>query len=77
MQFTEIKDILTVLQGFVLPILGYGIYLLTDIRTQLQVLNSRVTRLETWTKGHEALDNERTETIKQAIRDCPSFKANH
>ena len=77
MTFTELKEALALLQGVVVPILGYGIYLLTDIRNQLRTLNGRVTRLEAWTSSHEKLDDERTEIIREQIRDCPARGENH
>lgn len=70
-----LSDMLDLVQTFLVPILGYGVYLLNDIRMQLIRLNGRVTRVETWTGEHEKLDDERTETIRQQIRDCP--KGNH
>ena len=70
MQIAELKEILGLLQGFVIPILGYGIYLLSEIRGQLVKLNSRITKLESWTESHETLDNERTTLIRKSVDDC-------
>lgn len=70
MQLAELKEILGLLQGFVVPILGYGIYLLSDIRIQLVKLNSRITKLESWTESHEDLDNERTTLIRKSVDEC-------
>ena len=72
-----LTDLLSLAQTFLVPILGYGVYLLNDIRAQLVRLNGRVTRVETWTREHEKLDDERTETIRQQIRDCPTRTGNH
>ena len=70
MQLAELKEILGLLQGFVFPILGYGIYLLSDIRGQLVKLNSRIVKLESWTESHETLDNERTILIRKSVDEC-------
>lgn len=71
MTLTELKDVLNLLQGLVVPLLVYAMYLLSDIRDQLVKLNSRVTKLETWIGEHEKLDTERTENIRRQIEDCP------
>lgn len=70
MTLTELKEVLGLLQGFVIPIMGYGVYLLTDIRNQLVKLNTRITTLEAWTESHEKLDDERTILIRKSIDDC-------
>ena len=77
MSLAELKEAIGLLQGFVVPILGYGIYFLNDIREQLRRLNGRVTRLESWTNEHEKLDTERTENIRRQIEDCPSRQGNN
>ena len=77
MSLTELKEVLNLLQGLVVPLLVYAMYLLSDIRDQLVKLNSRVTTLETWTREHEKLDTERTENIRDQIRDCPAKLSGH
>jgi len=77
MSFYELKEVLSLVQGLVVPLLVYAMYLLSDIRDQLVKLNSRVTTLEGWTRSHEKLDDERTENIRGTIRDCQTREANH
>lgn len=54
-------------QTIVVPILGYGAYILRDIRHQLRTINGRVMKLEAWTTAHEKIDDDRTKALKREL----------
>jgi hypothetical protein len=72
MSLPEWNAIMNLLQALIVPLLWYGIHVLSDIRDQLVKLNGRVTRLESDMIHHRELDDERTELLRQEIRDCPT-----
>jgi len=74
MSLADLKEILSLVQGLVVPLLIYAMYLLSSIRDQIVKINGRVTTVEAWTTSHEKLDDERTELIRQQLRDCPNLK---
>lgn len=63
-------DVLSNALRILSPALGaWAIYLLRQILGQLKTLNSRVTKLESWTENHEKLDNERLSSIRHSVEN--------
>lgn len=68
MTLTELKEILGILQGFVVPILGYGIWLLIDIRDHLSRLNGRVGTCEDLREAHVQSDKEKHDNCEERLQ---------
>ena len=60
---TEARDWLGLLQGLLVPVLGYGAWILRDIRNQLRTLNGRMIKIEEWRGAHDKQDDERHEDL--------------
>ena len=56
---TEAREWLGLLQGLLVPVLGYGAWILRDIRNQLRTLNGRMIKIEEWRELHDKQDDER------------------
>ena len=59
-----------ILQVLVVPLIGYGIYLLKDISKQLCKINTSLSSLTQWTVDHEVLDTERNTNLREEITQC-------
>jgi len=59
-----------IIQILVVPLIGYGIYLLKDISKQLFKINTSLSGLSQWTIDHEVLDAERNTNLKEEITQC-------
>lgn len=68
---TEIRPLLDLAPTLLVPAIGYGVKLLWDIREHLRMLNGRVTRMEAWKEGHEQLDEERRDALRNELHHCP------
>ena len=55
-----------------LPLIGYGVYLLKGINTELRSLALTVAEVKQWTADHEKKDDERTADLKASVLDCQS-----
>lgn len=66
-----------ILQVLVVPLIGYGIYLLKDISKQLSKINTSLSSLTQWTIDHEALDTERNINLREEITQCKQHWVNH
>lgn len=65
----EISKVMPIVQTIGIPLLGYGAYLLRDIRDELRRLNGRVVRLEQWREDHEIFaDRARAEINREFDR---------
>lgn len=73
MQLTQ-SDILQVL---IVPLIGYGIYLLKDISKQLSKINMSLSSLSQWTVDHEVLDAERNTNLREEITLCKQHWVDH
>ncbi|MDE2258893.1 MAG: hypothetical protein KGK17_01000 [Betaproteobacteria bacterium] len=76
MIFTDLKEILSLLQTFVVPILGYGLYRLNriddtllELRDHLAKLNGRVSTCYELREAHEQSDRDRHENCEDRLRD--------
>lgn len=76
MSYTDLKDILSLLQTFVVPILGYGLYrlnrideTLVELRDHLAKLNGRVTTCYELREAHEQSDRDRHENCEERLHD--------
>lgn len=67
MTIAELKEILNLLQGFVIPLLIYCMYLLSDIRDHLAQLNGRVGTCEQLHRAHEESDKDKHESCEKRI----------
>ena len=61
----DLRDVLDLLDKLVLPLIGYGAWVLRDIRDHLRILNGRLTRAEQWGVDHEKQDEERFTMLRQ------------
>jgi len=66
-----------ILQILVVPLIGYGIYLLKDICNQLSTINKSLSSLGQWTVDHEALDTERNTNLREEITLCKQHWVDH
>lgn len=65
--FALLDNVYKFIQTILLPLLGYGAYVLRDIRNQLQAMNGRLLKSEAWMKAHEKLDDDRFSGIKREL----------
>lgn len=62
---TDLQSILSVIQILIIPVVGYGVRVLKDIRDEFRALNGRMTRIEQWRDDHIDADD----TTQQHFRD--------
>ena len=72
MTSAELSNLLSTLQTLAVPMLGYGVKVLWDIRKQLQMLNGRLGRLEQWKEDHEGQEEKDLRYIEKMIESCPA-----
>ena len=72
---TDLLNLLSTLQSLVVPIIGYGVKVLWDIRAQLQTLNGRMGKLEQWRDDHKEQEETNMEHLKELIESCPVKRA--
>lgn len=75
MTLAELKELLSLLQTLVVPVLGYGLYRLNriddaliDIRDHLAKLNGRITTCEALRQAHERDDDHKHEDCEGRIK---------
>jgi TolA-binding protein len=51
-----VSDLAGLFERLVVPILGYGAYILRDIRNQLRAMNGRLMKMEEWRELHHEQD---------------------
>lgn len=66
-----------ILQVLIVPLVGYGIYLLKDISKQLSKINISLSSLSQWTVDHEVLDAERNTNLREEINQCKQHWVDH
>ena len=66
-----------ILQILVVPLIGYGIYLLKNICNQLSTINKSLSRLGQWAIDHEVLDTERNTNLREEINQCKQHWVDH
>lgn len=59
---------LNVAQTLLVPIFGFGTYVLRGINQELRKLNGRVIRMEQWQKDHESHDKDRFDGIHESLK---------
>lgn len=76
MTLTELKEFLSLLQTFIVPILGYGLYRLNriddtllELRDHVAKLNGRISTCEELREMHERNDKEKHEGFAQRLHD--------
>ena len=72
MTSAELSNLLSTLQTLAVPMLGYGVKVLWDIRKQLQTLNGRMGRLEQWKEDHKEQEEKDLRHLEQLIDNCPA-----
>ena len=68
----DISNLLSTLQSLAVPLIGYGVKVLWDIRQQLQTLNGRMGRLEQWRDDHKEQEEKNIRHLEQLIESCPA-----
>ncbi len=58
---------LAILQIVVVPMVAYVAWVIRDIRTKVNSMDVRLSRIEEWSRGHEKLDDERFEGLTHRI----------
>jgi hypothetical protein len=61
------KEFLDLFNALVVPAIGYGAYVLRDIRDNLRTLNGRVGKSEQWQHDHDARDIERFDSLRDDL----------
>lgn len=54
-------------QVVVVPVAGWGAWVLTDIRNQLRTLNGRMLTMEQWRADHDKQDDHRHESVTRDV----------
>ena len=70
----DLSNLLSTLQSLAVPMLGYGVKVLWDIRSQLQTLNGRMGKLEQWKEDHKDQEDRNIEHLEKRIDQCPAWK---
>lgn len=64
---TDLKPLIDLVQASLIPVAGYGLKLLWDIRAHLVKLNGRVEKCEDLRHAHETSDKDKQDSCEQRI----------
>ena len=74
MTFADLKDLLSVLQTLLVPVLGYGMYRLNkiddsllEIRNHLAMLNGKVGTCDALRQAHEKDDDRKHDNCEERV----------
>lgn len=67
----DLQSTLSLAQLLAVPVIGYGVRILRDIRDEFRVLNGRVTSLETWKDDHKEMDVRDHAHIRDLLEEMP------
>lgn len=62
-----IQEIANLIAKLAVPLLGYGAYILRDIREEIRKLRESLLVLETQREAHQRQDDERHETVRREL----------
>ena len=63
----SLSEILPWLDSLVVPLLGYGLFVMRGIREELRKLNGRVIRIEQWSHDHDEADEKAFAQIRRDL----------
>ena len=66
--FRVFEIVTRTLQAIIVPIIGYGIFILRGIHHELRRLNGRMIAMEQWRLDHEASDTRLHNEVIERIR---------
>lgn len=65
---TDLKPLIDLVQALLIPVAGYGLKLLWDIRAHLAKLNGRVEKCEELRQAHEASDKDKHDNCEERLQ---------